>query len=225
MEDPVEGDPPNLAPLISVAHKSSLISPIAQTFNTVRLAVWKQIAWKEKKRKIKDIRKKTKKKKNSCQVGVNERNQKKGGWSCAQNSQTIRVLRRVSYSGYRTWPCLRFVEPGIPTLCIAANTWCFTSQESASLLFPLLFAICVTANLLPFCSAFCQLTACLFSIHTHSFSDCSLGNCHFLSFPAWNNFLIWILLLQLVGKTISVCINVYLLFCSSYVYQWFRYYC
>ena len=33
-------------------------------------------------------------------------------------------------------------------------------------------------NLLPFCSAFCQLTAYLFSIFTHSFSDCSLGNCH-----------------------------------------------
>ena len=33
-------------------------------------------------------------------------------------------------------------------------------------------------NLLPFCSAFRQLTAYLFSIFTHSFSDCSLGNCH-----------------------------------------------
>ena len=136
------------------------------------------------------------------------------------------LLRRVSCSGYRTWPCLFFVEPGIATLCIATNTWCFTSQEPASLLLPLLFAICINANLLPFCSAFCQLTACLFSIYTHSFSDCSLGNCHFLlRFPTWNNFIIWILLLQLAGKTISVRINVYLLFCSSYVYQWFRYYC
>ena len=62
--------------------------------------------------------------------------------------------------------------------------------------------ICIYANLLPFCSAFCQLTAYLFSIFTHSFSDCSLGNCHLflLSFRTWNNFSHWILLSQLAGK-------------------------
>ena len=31
------------------------------------------------------------------------------------------LLRRISCSGYRTWPCLLFVEPGIAILCIAAR--------------------------------------------------------------------------------------------------------
>ena len=39
LEDPIEKDPLNLGPPISVAQKSSLISSIAQTLNTVRLAV------------------------------------------------------------------------------------------------------------------------------------------------------------------------------------------
>ena len=68
-------------------------------------------------------------------------------------------------------------------------------------------------NLLPFCSAFCQLTAYLFSIFTHSFSDCSLGNCYlfFTELCTWNNFSYWILLSQLAGKTISVRIT--LIYC------------
>ena len=39
LEDPIEGDPLNQAPPFSVAQKSSLTSLIAQTLNSVRLAV------------------------------------------------------------------------------------------------------------------------------------------------------------------------------------------
>ena len=83
--------------------------------------------------------------------------------------------------------CLRRVGYHCSLYCCLHVTFHLTIP--ASLLLPLPFVICINANLLPFCSAFCQLTACLFLIYTHSFSDCSLGNCHFLlSFPTWNNF-------------------------------------
>ena len=36
LDDPIKGDPLNLAPPIQVPHQSSLISSIAQTLNTVR---------------------------------------------------------------------------------------------------------------------------------------------------------------------------------------------
>ena len=39
LDDPIEGDPPNLASPFSVAQKSFLISSIAQTLKKVRLAV------------------------------------------------------------------------------------------------------------------------------------------------------------------------------------------
>ena len=121
------------------------------------------------------------------------------------------MLRRFSCRGYRTWPCLSCrVGYRCSLYCCLHVTFHLTIP--ASLLLPLPFAICINANLLPFCSAFCQLTAYLFSIFTHSFSDCSLGNCHFLlSFRTWNNFSYWILLSQLAGKTISVRIT--LIYC------------
>ena len=59
-EDSIEGDPSNLAPLISVEHWSSLISSIALTLNTVRSVVLTQIAAEEKEKKV---RKKTQNKK------------------------------------------------------------------------------------------------------------------------------------------------------------------
>ena len=87
------------------------------------------------------------------------------------------MLRRFSCRGYRTWPCLSCrVGYRCSLYCCLHVTFHLTI--TASLLLPLPFAICINANLLPFCSAFCQLTAYLFSIFTHSFSDCSLGNCH-----------------------------------------------
>ena len=111
------------------------------------------------------------------------------------------MLRRFSCRGYRTWPCLSCrVWYRCSLYCCLHVTFHLTIP--ASLLLPLPFAICIYANLLPFCSAFCQLTAYLFSIFTHSFSNCSLGNCHLflLSFRTWNNFSPWILLSQLAGK-------------------------
>ena len=87
------------------------------------------------------------------------------------------MLRRFSCRGYRTWPCLSCrVGYRCSLYCCLHVTFHLTIP--ASLLLPLPFAICINPNLLPFCSAFCQLTAYLFSIFTHSFSDCSLGDCH-----------------------------------------------
>ena len=87
------------------------------------------------------------------------------------------MLRRFSCRGYRTWPCLSCrVGYRCSLYCCLHVTFHLTIP--ASLLLPLPFAICIYANLLPLCSAFCQLTAYLFSIFTHSFSNCSLGNCH-----------------------------------------------
>ena len=129
------------------------------------------------------------------------------------------MLRRFSCRGYRTWPCLSCrVGYRCSLYCCLHVTFHLTIP--ASLLLPLPFAICIYANLLPFCSAFCQLTAYLFSIFTHSFSDCSLGNCHLflLSFRTWNNFSHWILLSQLAGKKLfRYVLRLFIVFCSSYV--------
>ena len=129
------------------------------------------------------------------------------------------LLRRFSCRGYRTWPCLSCrVGYRCSLYCCLHVTFHLTIP--ASLLLPLPFAICIYANLLPFCSAFCQLTAYLFSIFTHSFSNCSLGNCHLflLSFRTWNNFSHWILLSQLAGKKLfRYVLRLFIVFCSSYV--------
>ena len=129
------------------------------------------------------------------------------------------MLRRFSCRGYRTWPCLSCrVGYRCSLYCCLHVTFHLTIP--ASLLLPLPFAICIYANLLPFCSAFCQLTAYLFSIFTHSFSNCSLGNCHLflLSFRTWNDFSHWILLSQLAGKKLfRYVLRLFIVFCSSYV--------
>ena len=97
----------------------------------------------------------------------------------------IKVLRRFSCRGYRTCPCLSCrVGYRCSLYCCLHVTFHLTIP--ASLLLPLPFAICINAKLLPFCSAFCQLTAYLFSIFTHSFSDCSLGNCHLFFTELWH---------------------------------------
>ena len=69
---PDEVDPINLAPPIVVAQKSSLISLIGQTLNTMRLSGLKVDRGRKKRKKMQN-------KKNCIEVGVNEHNQAKGG--------------------------------------------------------------------------------------------------------------------------------------------------
>ena len=92
-------------------------------------------------------------------------------------SKLCKVLRRFSCRGYRTWPCLSCrVGYRCSLYCCLHVTFHLTIP--ASLLLPLPFAICINAICFLSARRFCQLTAYLFSIFTHSFSDCSLGNCH-----------------------------------------------
>ena len=87
------------------------------------------------------------------------------------------MLRRFSCRGYRTWPCLSCrVGYRCSLYCCLHVTFHLTIP--ASLLLPLPFPICINAICFLSARRFCQLTAYLFSIFTHSFSDCSLGNCH-----------------------------------------------
>ena len=129
------------------------------------------------------------------------------------------MLRRFSCRGYRTWPCLSCrVGYRCSLYCCLHVTFHLTIPASLLLLLP--FAICINANLLPFCSAFCQLTAYLFSIFTHSFSDCSLGNCHLFFTELSHLEQLFILDTSLATgwkKLFRYVLRLFIVFCSSYV--------